>query len=171
MSLNDVRTTTHSMDCIMITDHQTVTRSRLALQANESSLADLTAVQEDNKTKCGIDVNKFFNKKLWRRRLPILQWLPNYNKDDFIGDLIAGITGSLAAIPLALAFAFIAGLPTKVPILHIIWLIVESFSNETINGTIIFSLLFTAPLWVTLSTPFSVLAKITYWVPRPLPRY
>ena len=130
MSLNDVRTTTHSMDCIMISDYQTVTRSRLALQANESSLADLTAVQEDNKkTKCGIDVNKVFNKKLWRRRLPILQWLPNYNKDDFIGDLIAGITGSLAAIPLALAFAFIAGLPTKVPILHY-WLIVESLATK-----------------------------------------
>lgn len=97
----------------MITDHQTVSRSRLALKANESSLADLTSVDE-NKSKFRIFADKAFNRNVLRRHLPVLQWLPNYNKDDFIGDIIAGITDSLAAIPLALAFAGIAGLPTEV---------------------------------------------------------
>lgn len=111
MSLNDV--TTNSMDCIMITDHQTVSRSRLALKANESSLPDLTAKKE-NKTKYRVFLNKVGNRKILRRHLPVLKWLPKYNKDDFVGDLIAGVTDSLAAIPLALAFASIAGLPTEV---------------------------------------------------------
>ncbi|KAM7362707.1 sodium-independent sulfate anion transporter-like isoform 1-T1 [Cochliomyia hominivorax] len=143
MSLNDV--TTNSMDCIMITDHQTVSRSRLALKANESSLADLTAVQE-NKTKYRVFVNKVFNRNILRRHLPVLQWLPNYNKDDFIGDLIAGITDSLAAIPLALAFAGIAGLPTEFALYssfmgNVIYTIFGSCKDNILGSTAIASLL------------------------------
>lgn len=112
MSVNNV--TTNSMDSIMITDHQTVSRSRLALKASESSLADLNIENNENKTNCRMCLTKVFSKKTMHRHLPVLQWLPTYNKADFIGDLIAGITVSLAAIPLALAFAGIAGLPTEV---------------------------------------------------------
>lgn len=35
---------------------------------------------------------KIFRKKTIVKRLPILQWMPKYNMDDFIGDLIAGVT-------------------------------------------------------------------------------
>lgn len=52
-----------------------------------------------------------FRKKLLFKRVPILTWLPNYSKDDAIGDLIAGITVGLTVIPQALAYAGIADLP------------------------------------------------------------
>lgn len=112
MSLSDV-TIANSLECIMIADHQTITRSRLALKANDSSLADLMAGSE-NKANCFALGKNLFSRNVLRRHLPILQWLPLYNKDAFVGDLIAGITDALAAIPLALAFASIAGLPTEV---------------------------------------------------------
>lgn len=40
------------------------------------------------KQKC----KKIFRKKTFLKRLPIVEWLPKYNLDDFIGDLIAGVT-------------------------------------------------------------------------------
>lgn len=54
---------------------------------------------------------KVFCKKTLYKRLPILTWLPKYNSDDFIGDLVAGITVGLTVIPQGLAYAGIAGLP------------------------------------------------------------
>lgn len=52
-------------------------------------------------------------KKMLYRRLPILNWLPNYNSDCAVGDLVAGITVGLTVIPQALAYANIAGLPPQ----------------------------------------------------------
>ncbi|NVJ88259.1 MAG: solute carrier family 26 protein [Flavobacteriaceae bacterium] len=46
-----------------------------------------------------------------KKVLPILEWLPNYNKSLFKGDLIAGITVSIVMIPQGIAYALIAGLP------------------------------------------------------------
>jgi SulP family sulfate permease len=43
--------------------------------------------------------------------LPILQWLPNYSKEKFKGDLPAGITVGIILIPQGMAYAMIAGLP------------------------------------------------------------
>ncbi|XP_061395026.1 sodium-independent sulfate anion transporter-like [Musca vetustissima] len=51
-----------------------------------------------------------FRKKTLYKRLPILTWLPKYNRDDFVGDLMAGITVGLTVIPQGLAYAGIAGL-------------------------------------------------------------
>ncbi|XP_065371265.1 sodium-independent sulfate anion transporter [Calliphora vicina] len=51
-----------------------------------------------------------FRKKTLYKRLPILTWLPKYNRQDFIGDLMAGITVGLTVIPQGLAYAGIAGL-------------------------------------------------------------
>jgi solute carrier family 26 (sodium-independent sulfate anion transporter), member 11 len=53
-------------------------------------------------------------KKVLYKRLPILKWLPNYNSEDAIGDLVAGITVGLTVIPQALAYSGIAGLPAAV---------------------------------------------------------
>lgn len=100
---------------VMMTDHQTVHHSRQSLAdfsnspQNESQRELLT-----NSKECRMFLDKVFSGKNLKRHMPIFQWLPVYNKTDFIGDLIAGITVSLAAIPLALAFAGIAGLPTEV---------------------------------------------------------
>ncbi len=42
---------------------------------------------------------------------PILDWLPNYNKDWLKGDINAGITVGIMLIPQGIAYAMIAGLP------------------------------------------------------------
>lgn len=55
-----------------------------------------------------------FRKKTLYKRLPILTWLPKYDRNDFIGDLMAGITVGLTVIPQGLAYAGIAGLDLQV---------------------------------------------------------
>lgn len=40
-----------------------------------------------------------FTKKMLYRRLPILNWLPKYDGNCAIGDLVAGITVGLTLIP------------------------------------------------------------------------
>ena len=46
-----------------------------------------------------------------KKVIPILEWLPNYNKSLFKGDLVAGITVGIILIPQGIAYALIAGLP------------------------------------------------------------
>ncbi|NOQ91838.1 MAG: sulfate permease [Flavobacteriaceae bacterium] len=47
----------------------------------------------------------------FKNYLPILDWLPNYKKEWFKGDLFAGITIGVMLIPQGIAYAIIAGLP------------------------------------------------------------
>lgn len=47
----------------------------------------------------------------FKRYLPILEWLPNYNKANIKGDLSAGLTVGVMLIPQGMAYAMIAGLP------------------------------------------------------------
>lgn len=47
----------------------------------------------------------------FQKYIPILNWLPKYRKDQFEGDLIAGITVATVLIPQGIAYALIAGLP------------------------------------------------------------
>ena len=49
-----------------------------------------------------------------RRRFPILKWLPNYNWNFAVYDVIAGITVGLTTIPQGIAYAAVAGLPLQV---------------------------------------------------------
>ncbi|KAJ9593231.1 hypothetical protein L9F63_015230, partial [Diploptera punctata] len=58
-------------------------------------------------------IRRSFTKKVLYKRLPVLSWLPKYNGDDAIGDLVAGITVGLTVIPQSLAYANIAGLPPQ----------------------------------------------------------
>jgi SulP family sulfate permease len=46
-----------------------------------------------------------------KQYFPILDWLPNYKKDWFKGDLNAGLTVGVMLIPQGIAYAMIAGLP------------------------------------------------------------
>jgi SulP family sulfate permease len=46
-----------------------------------------------------------------KKIIPILEWLPNYNKSLFKGDLVAGLTVGIILIPQGIAYALIAGLP------------------------------------------------------------
>jgi hypothetical protein len=43
-----------------------------------------------------------------------LDWLPKYNLEDGISDLIAGITVGLTIIPQGIAYALVANLPAQV---------------------------------------------------------
>lgn len=52
-------------------------------------------------------------KKILYKRVPILNWLPKYNSEDAVGDLVAGLTVGLTVIPQALAYAGIAQLPSQ----------------------------------------------------------
>lgn len=50
-----------------------------------------------------------------KRKLFILQWISTYSNQDFIGDLLAGITIGLTVIPQSMAMANIIGVPAQVP--------------------------------------------------------
>jgi SulP family sulfate permease len=46
-----------------------------------------------------------------KKFIPILEWLPNYNKSLFKGDFVAGLTVGIFLVPQGIAYALIAGLP------------------------------------------------------------
>merc|ERR1719357_1377132 len=52
-------------------------------------------------------------KKSLKAKLPILSWLPQYNLDSAVSDLIAGVTVGLTVIPQGIAYAIVAGLPPQ----------------------------------------------------------
>lgn len=87
-----------SSDCIVSTDDEK--KQRGCCEATGDWFRDLGS--------------NIFRKKILYKRLPILNWLPKYNTNDFIGDLIAGITVGLTVIPQGLAYAGIAGLDIQV---------------------------------------------------------
>lgn len=60
---------------------------------------------------CRRKCQQIFRKKILYKRVPVLNWLPKYNTDDAVGDLVAGFTVGLTVIPQALAYSSIAGLP------------------------------------------------------------
>ena len=47
-------------------------------------------------------------------RFPVLKGLPKYSLQDFVADLVAGITVGVTVIPQGLAYATVAGLPPQV---------------------------------------------------------
>ncbi|XP_049818071.1 sodium-independent sulfate anion transporter-like isoform X2 [Aethina tumida] len=52
-------------------------------------------------------------KKLVKKRVPILEWLPKYTKGDILADFIAGLTVGLTMMPQSIAYAGLAGLPPQ----------------------------------------------------------
>ena len=48
-----------------------------------------------------------------KKKLPILSWLPEYNVDFAVSDIIAGITVGLTVIPQGIAYALVANLPPQ----------------------------------------------------------
>lgn len=63
---------------------------------------------------------RLFQKKILYKRVPILNWLSKYSKEDAIGDFIAGLTVGLMIIPQSMAFAGIAGLDPHVRVFILI---------------------------------------------------
>ncbi|RDW66671.1 hypothetical protein BP5796_09420 [Coleophoma crateriformis] len=54
------------------------------------------------------------------RRVPIVQWLPNYSPQWLVNDLIAGVTNGVILIPQALGFAVIAGVSLQSGLIAIV---------------------------------------------------
>ena len=50
---------------------------------------------------------------LLRRRLPILEWGPQYSGQTLVGDLVAAAIVSMMLIPQSLAYALLVGLPPQ----------------------------------------------------------
>ena len=67
--------------------------------------------------RCTASARKVFNKKLLFKRIPILSWLPSYNREQAVSDLIAGLTVGLTIIPQGIAYAVVAQLPPQVTFL------------------------------------------------------
>ncbi|CAK1547397.1 unnamed protein product [Leptosia nina] len=50
----------------------------------------------------------------WKRRLPVTIWLPKYNFEYFVKDIIAGVTVGCTSIPQGIAYSMVAGVPPQV---------------------------------------------------------
>lgn len=96
-----------STEFILITDHRT---------SKYKSLEQLEAAKQDNDSSdscCNRYVKNICRMKTLKKRLPILNWLPKYNRNDALGDLIAGLTVGLTVIPQGLAYSGVVGLPPQ----------------------------------------------------------
>lgn len=95
-----------STEFILLTDHRT---------SKFKSLEQLEAAkQESNESCCSRRCDNICRLKTLKRRLPILTWLPKYNRSDALGDLIAGLTVGLTVIPQGLAYSGVVNLPPQV---------------------------------------------------------
>src|SRR5215831_5820262 len=50
---------------------------------------------------------------IWKGMLPVVQWLPEYQRSWLRGDILAGITLAAYLLPAALGDASLAGLPPE----------------------------------------------------------
>jgi SulP family sulfate permease len=54
------------------------------------------------------------SRRLLQQYVPILAWLPNYDRADGIGDLMAGVIVAIMLVPQGMAYAMLAGLPPQI---------------------------------------------------------
>ena len=84
---------------------------------NNSSSSSINDLPSDSESYSGCMkqwAKNTFRKKILYRRLPILEWLPQYNLSKLIADIIAGFTVGLTILPQGLAYATVGGLPPPV---------------------------------------------------------
>ncbi|XP_065076353.1 sodium-independent sulfate anion transporter-like [Ochlerotatus camptorhynchus] len=84
--------------------------------------------------------------KLVKKRFPILSWLPNYNRQYFVEDIVAGLTVGLTVIPQGIAYAVVAGLEPQYGLYSafmgcFVYFIFGSCKDITIGPTAIMSLM------------------------------
>ncbi|KAI5723725.1 hypothetical protein M8J76_010123 [Diaphorina citri] len=89
---------------------------------------------------------KVFTKKMLHKKVPILQWLPEYNSESAVSDLVAGVTVGLTVIPQAIAYSNVAGLPPQVGLYSsfmacFVYTIFGSCKDSAIGPTAIMSIL------------------------------
>lgn len=85
-------------------------------------------------------------KKCLHRYLPITCWLPNYNSESLLRDIIAGTTVGLMVVPQGLAYATIAGLPLQYGLYSafmgcFVYCVFGSSKDVTLGPTAIMSLM------------------------------
>lgn len=100
--------------------------------------------------------------KTVKKRMPIIEWLPQYNITTLIQDIIAGITVGLTAIPQGIAYAVVAGLSPEYGLYAgllggFVYLFFGSCKDITIGPTAVVSAL-TAKYVAGYSSDFAVLA-------------
>jgi SulP family sulfate permease len=76
----------------------------------------------------------------WRRRVPILTWLPGYERRWLRGDVVAGAVVAALAVPQALGYAALAGAPVEmglyaVPVALLVYAVLGS-SRELVVGPV-----------------------------------
>lgn len=81
-----------------------------------------------------------------KKKLPIFDWLPKYNVETGVADLIAGITVGLTVIPQGIAYALVAGLPPQYGLYSafmgcFMYVLFGSCKDITVGPTAIMSLL------------------------------
>lgn len=108
----------------------------------------------------------------WKQRLtrhvPVLSWIRNYKKSDFVADMIAGITLGLTLIPQSVAYAALAGVSAEVRPIQKSNGSSPSVKERVVFITVvIFSMDSTRLSWEDSSTFFSVPFEKFPWV-RPL---
>lgn len=106
-------------------------------------------------------VKKTCSVKTLKNRIPVLQWLPNYNTDFLIQDIIAGLTVALTAIPQGIAYAVIAGLPPEYGLYGslttgFVYMIFGSCKDVTVGPTAIISTM--TAKYASYSPDYAVLA-------------
>ncbi|EDV93563.1 GH18211 [Drosophila grimshawi] len=128
----------------------------------------------DNATKTAPPPSKW--KRALLRHVPVFQWLPAYNMEYGIDDLIAGVTLGLTIIPESIACALLAGLPGHYglcsaiigPLIYLIFgsidKIIRRFIFEFISMPVIkaFS---SATAVLVIESQLKVLLGIKYLVP------
>ncbi|KAI5698235.1 hypothetical protein M8J75_004013 [Diaphorina citri] len=81
-----------------------------------------------------------------KQRLPILKWLPTYDRESLVHDFIAGLTVGLTAIPQGIAYAVVAGLQPQFGLYSafigcFLYIIFGSSKDITIGPTAIMALM------------------------------
>ncbi len=98
---------------------------------NQSSTTDLV---NTNNGKKNVKISKVlsnlarrsFQKKNFVRKLPILNWLPEYHVSKLVADFIAGLTLGLTTIPQVMGVANVAEIPTEVLFLLILLIVFQT---------------------------------------------
>nr|XP_019556156.2 LOW QUALITY PROTEIN: sodium-independent sulfate anion transporter-like [Aedes albopictus] len=100
--------------------------------------------------------------KLIKKRLPILTWLPNYNRQYLVEDIVAGLTVGLTVIPQGIAYAVVAGLEPQYGLYSafmgcFVYFVFGSCKDITIGPTAIMSLMVQIHV-ANLGPPFAMLS-------------
>ena len=96
--------------------------------------------------KCQSLGRNMFSKKQLYKKVPILEWLPKYNLEKGVADLIAGVTVGLTVIPQGIAYALVAKLPPQYGLYSafmgcFMYMIFGSCKDITVGPTAIMALL------------------------------